>query len=98
MQTPVKITEQEFMGQRNSYYAESCTWDKSRYRHLCRECKNPIQDVAVYLSIHDGPFRDICGGTGRVIRGLIPYCPKCETAPANSGCLHPDVSKGRCAL
>lgn len=89
MQTPVKISVQEFTKQRNAYFAESCTWDRSLYRHRCRKCKMPIQFVSACLSLHDGPFSDTCGGAGKVLHAPVPYCPQCEILPASSGGLHP---------
>lgn len=93
MQTPNKIGRQEFIDQRNTYYAESCTWNERRYIHLCRKCEMPIQFVNAYVSLHYSPFQDVCAGEGKVIQAPIPYCPKCEKPPADSGCLHPDSAQ-----
>lgn len=88
MQTPNKISGQEFLNQKDAYYTESCIKGKEGY--LCRACDTSIHYVAACVSLHNSPFQDICAGWGEVFYATIPYCPKCEEPPADSGCLHPE--------
>ena len=50
---------------------------------VCSACGSEIQTTTVYHPIHDGPFP--LSGSGRVQRQIVPYCPKCETKPSESG-------------
>lgn len=50
------------------------------YTHACGES---IMGKVQYVSIHDGPFP--LSGFGEVRTRTIPYCPKCEYEPADTG-------------
>ncbi len=53
---------------------------------VCRECHSNIEMQSVNFSIHYEEFG--CGGAGEVMQRGIPFCPKCEETPKDSGCLH----------
>jgi hypothetical protein len=86
MKTPVRVSGEQFTTERVAWIAENCVTDGELQR--CRKCKTPVEIVAAFISIHDARFEDTCAGAGIVVRLAIPYCPKCEPRPAQSGCFH----------
>ncbi len=51
----------------------------------CYGCGEQIPHKLQRLSIHYAEFGDACAGGGEVITKCIPYCPKCQSEPADSG-------------
>jgi hypothetical protein len=46
-----------------------------------------VELVGVFFSIHDARFSQ-CAGAGKVLRLAVPYCPKCESRPEETSCIH----------
>jgi hypothetical protein len=55
--------------------------------HFCKVCGEEIKYVRGYISLHDIRFNS-CAGWGEVANVNLPYCPKCESVPEQSGCVH----------
>ena len=55
---------------------------------VCGTCGSEIQGMPASISVHDSPVGG-CAGFGEVKVVQIPYCPKCEDEPRQSGCVHP---------
>jgi hypothetical protein len=47
--------------------------------YLCKTCNSEILCDEFIFSIHDGPFP--LSGSGKTIKQVFPYCPKCEGPP-----------------
>jgi len=70
---------------RKSWIAKHCITDGEYQR--CKICQSFIEIIGAYMSLHDTRFPG-CAGSGRVMRLVIPFCPKCETRPSEYGCIH----------
>src|SRR6516225_3071000 len=92
MQTPRKISIGDFLVMRSKWLEEHCVSDDvvdGRSVPLrCKTCGEPPKTVCAYVSVHDPQFGDECVGSGKVLRPRIPYCPRCEVRPEESGCFH----------
>ena len=86
MQTPQRVTLQEFSAMRMSWIVEHCR-DQDGFQ-VCRKCGGNVEVVGAYMSLHDPGFADACAGSGKVVRLAIPFCPRCEAQPAEQGCIH----------
>jgi hypothetical protein len=85
MQTPRVISLQEFAARRKEWIAEHCVTD-GEFQN-CRTCGGRVEIVRAYMSLHDPRFPGCVGG-GKVLRLVIPYCPRCEACPDEYGCIH----------
>jgi hypothetical protein len=90
MNTPKRISLEQFMQERAEWGAEHCV-EREDGVEVCAECGAPIEEAQPYISLHDARFGEACAGCGQVLRLAIPYCPSCEEIPAASGCLHVDA-------
>lgn len=58
----------------------------------CHHCGSKIQQITGSASIHEAVFGDPCAGFGEVYRFPLPFCPKCEGKPTQTGtCIHVHV-------
>lgn len=71
---------------RTKWIADNCRTDGEF--QVCVKCGSKVEIISAYMSVHDLRFGDLCAGSGRVMRLVIPFCPNCEPAPNESGCLH----------
>ena len=84
MQTPQKVTLKGFQEIVDAFFSLECeplAWK-------CKKCGSTIWQATAFMSLHDAVWADSCAGSGEVKMVAIPYCPKCEVKPAESGCLH----------
>ena len=86
MQTPQRVTLQEFSAMRMSWIVEHCR-DQDGFQ-VCRKCGGNVEIVVAYMSLHDLRFGVACAGSGKGVRLAIPFCPRCEAQPAEQGCIH----------
>jgi hypothetical protein len=84
MKTPTKMSANEFLRQLFQWRRDKTSLD---FVEVCSTCRYAIRWQDVYLSLHSPEFSG-CSGPGTVIKVAIPYCPKCETVPEETGCLH----------
>jgi hypothetical protein len=54
----------------------------------CKTCNKPAKMVRAYAPVHDPRFGDACVASWKVLRPAIPFCPRCEVRPEESGCFH----------
>jgi hypothetical protein len=85
MQTPRKISLKAFAERRDAWIAEHCVTD-GEFQN-CRTCGGRVEILGAYMSLHDPRFPG-CVGRGKVLRLVVPFCPKCEPRPDESGCIH----------
>jgi hypothetical protein len=87
MQTPVKMTLEEWRAAKEQWLAErTLAWPLSG-NLTCGECGTRILAVAVKLQLHDRRLPG-CQGDGETLETGVPYCPNCETLPKAEGCVH----------
>lgn len=87
MNTPHRVTPAEFYDLVKEHVAAHYLAAESQV-FTCKRCGSTIKCVTAFMSIHDAIWGDSCAGAGKVKRFAIPFCPKCEPPPAESGCLH----------
>lgn len=87
METPNKITVEEWERQKQDYLAEQAYKDATtgEWKH---RCGRPLSALITRVSQHDQRFGDTCAGTGETYCVEVPYCPTCEPHPADGGCIH----------
>jgi hypothetical protein len=85
MQTPRRLSLKEFADLRTAWIAEHCYTDGEYQK--CKSCHGLMEIAAAYMSIHDPRFPG-CVGSGKVMCLAIPFCPKCEQRPQQTGCIH----------
>ena len=95
MQTPHRVSFQEFCQMREDWIATNCrlvfdliTPNDQKGFQVCRKCGGNVEIVVAYMSLHDLRFGVACVGSGKVVRLAIPFCPRCEGQPAEQGCIH----------
>jgi len=63
-----------------------CTWDEDKEEWRCKKCGSVIMGKEQIASLHMPSSSGMSlAGFGETIRRTIPYCPKCETEPSDSG-------------
>jgi len=95
MQTPHRVSSQEFCQMREDWIAANCRLvfdpftpgDQNGFQ-VCRKCGGNVEIVVAYMSLHDLRFGVACAGSGKGVRLAIPFCPRCEAQPAEQGCIH----------
>jgi len=88
MQTPSKLTlnsPQELVEIVEGCVRENYTLRSEGY--VCNSCSAQIEWVLADVLLHTQLFPD-CSEGGRVHQIHIPYCPNCELAPSDRGCIH----------
>jgi len=95
MQTPHRVSFQEFCQMREDWIATNCrlvfdliTPNDQKGFQVCRKCGGNVEIVVAHMSLHDLRFGVACVGSGKVVRLAIPFCPRCEGQPAEQGCIH----------
>jgi hypothetical protein len=82
MQTPQRISALQFLAQLEPLLTGRC-----------EKCGGGLKTRLTFISIHSLEFGDACAGEGRVLNLMIPYCPRCEVAPEEYGCIHARIFK-----
>ena len=87
METPNKITVEEWQRQKQDYLAEQAYKDATsgEWKHSCGA---PLMALNTRVSEHDQRFSGQCSGYGETVKVEVPYCPTCEPYPAEGGCIH----------
>ena len=62
------------------------TWNKEKEEWRCKSCGALIMGHEQILSMRTRDGR----GFGETIRGVEPYCPKCESVPSSYGTAYYD--------
>jgi len=63
-----------------------CTWDDEKEEWHCKKCGSVILVKEQIVSLHMSPESGIpLAGFGETIRRVVPYCPKCEREPSDTG-------------
>jgi hypothetical protein len=57
----------------------------------CPHCEGPFNSKLVHLSLHVMELSN-CDDPAPVLRRELPWCPKCETEPFNTGCVHVEAA------
>jgi hypothetical protein len=101
MRAPKRITQWQFgriVFEWLKAHTREIVQGDNDYRYECLNCGSRIMSHTVFFSIHDAAFHDLCAGPGDVVRLGIPYCPKCEPKPDESGCIHIDFESESMSL
>jgi hypothetical protein len=86
MKTPEQVSMAEVVDAVRQFREKCVLKDDDLH---CGTCGTAIAEKMAYLSIHSSDvFHELCTGVGRVLRVMIPYCPKCESEPEERGCIH----------
>lgn len=86
MKTPSRITPEELCRQLVAWLEEHAS-DHGTHYH-CKRCGGLLFSRQVSFSLHDAAFGEHCVGSGEVRRADLPFCPRCEAVPEDTGCLH----------
>jgi len=87
MQTPVKMTLEEYVQARREWLAHrTVAWPMTDGLQ-CIECGGEIRMQMVTLDIHNRQLPG-CQGEGETMETAVPYCVDCEELPAKRGCVH----------
>jgi len=92
MKTPLKLTGSEIATAVLAFLYQDCNQSDQGWRH--KPCGTPIESQEVTFAVHRaGPW---CvprlalqnGALVPEVRLMVPYCPRCETSPEQSSCVH----------
>ena len=65
---------------------ELCTWNEETEGWYCSKCGSLILGHEQIISLSMPPNSAMAGlGFGETTRKTIPYCPKCENEPSDTG-------------
>ena len=87
MQTPSKVTLEGFYNARREWLEKNTRSNRLTGQVICRFCGDPVHCCAANIEIHDAANGQ-CKGNGENFDAAIPYCARCESMPANTGCVH----------
>lgn len=87
MQTPVKMTLEEYHQARREWLEKHTVAWPGNLGLQCVECAGVIRGFAVKLDVHKRELPG-CQGDGETLETGVPYCPSCEELPAETGCVH----------
>ena len=87
MQTPVKLTLEEYLQARREFLAKKTVAWATTGGLQCVECGGVIRAQAVSLDVHNRRLPG-CQGDGEIMQTAVPYCVDCEELPAARGCVH----------
>ena len=63
-----------------------CSWDEEKEEWHCNKCGSVILGQEQIVSLHMPPRSGMpLAGFGETVRKIIPYCPKCEPKPRDTG-------------
>ena len=87
MQTPVKLTLEEYHQARLAWLKEWTHTVAQLPGLRCLACGGRVRVEPVTLDLH---FRALpgCQGEGETMETGVPYCVDCEELPAKRGCVH----------
>jgi hypothetical protein len=87
MQTPVKLTLEEYYQARREWLKER-TFTPAHLEGLGHiDCGGRIRVQLATLDVHQRALPG-CQGEGETIETAVPYCVDCEELPAKRGCVH----------
>lgn len=87
MQTPTRGTLEGFYRGRAEWMERETRAHTLTGQVICRTCGDRIHACLAQISIHDAANGE-CKGNGEAFEAGIPYCARCESMPANTGCVH----------
>jgi len=87
MRTPVKLTLEEYIGERAKWLRERTVSWPTTGDIDCVDCGERIRAENVVLELHK-KSQEGCQGDGEEMEIGVPYCPGCEEQPAKRGCVH----------
>ena len=87
MQTPVRMTPDEANMVKDRWVREQVK-EGLNGEPTCKQCGGGIKAITAAISVHFTEFDQTCAGGGDVRHFPVPFCPKCEPIPDDSGCIH----------
>lgn len=91
METPKRLSMTGTLAAFSAFYRDRCR-ETAAHHITCLNCVREIHRARGYMLLHDELHGDACAGPGRALRMDIPFCPRCETRPAEYGCIHMPAS------
>jgi len=87
MQTPVRVTLDEYVKARGEFLNNKCVAWPGTGGLACAACGREIYVAEATIELHD-PTLANCYATGTDFEAALPWCPHCEPKPAERGCVH----------